>query len=271
LKSFLASLSTIILFTLCFGSCFCQPNIKEANLPYGSAGNCLGKSLLVNCFITEVGSNWSDQEKEIILEKEKEGIEWLINQAIIWGKPELSFKIINFTKEHDILLASIPKINWINVGTTKYVLHAAGYEDIFPLYDSLKKKYDVDNVLFLFFSTTEGRSFAQPVTKKIVNFDRENYIEGAIVYKTYRDNEKVLRNGTIIHEILHLYGAWDLYNPKKEWQIDNTIYAHYARSIMLNGRKNDLSNVIIDPLTAWRIGWSKNYFDWFEIFRKKGR
>jgi flavodoxin len=260
-----------VLYVFIYGSCFCQSNVDSLNNPFGSASNCIGKSLLVNCFISEVGSPWKEEEKGTILVKESQVIEWLKKQGIKWGVPALSFETINFNDRKDIVLANIPNPDnpgRIHAWIAEYVLHAAGYEDIYPLYDSLKKKYNVDNVLFLFFANKSGHDFAQPTTTKGVNFNRENFVEGTLVYKLYWDSGKDLCTGTIMHEMLHLYGAWDMYKPSPN-EVEDRVSSLYKNSIMLHDRRDNLSYMLIDPLTAWCIGWSKNYYDWFEIFRKR--
>ena len=68
----------------------------------------------------------------------------------------------------------------------------------------------------------------------------------------YKKNEKFVTS----HEILHLFGAWDLYNIEPYGfgnENYNFIKNKYPKSIM---RKSD--EITIDPLTAWRIGLNNN-------------
>ena len=263
-------LQTILLvFLFCFKG-FGQNNVDMPNKPFGSAGNCIGKSLVVNCFISEIGNKWNTAEKDSILQKEQLGFNWLYKQSTNWGNKNLSFQVLNLAKDDDIVLAMIPKSSRSKIWITEYALHATGYDDVYALYDSLKKKYQVEHLVFMFFANKTGHSFAQSSTDTVVKFNREYYVEGAIVYRNYLDNNGQLCTGTIIHELLHLYGAWDMYKRvDNNVLIDENISRGFQKSIMLNDRRNDLTKEIIDPLTAWRLGWSKNYSPWFEAFRRE--
>ena len=74
-------------------------------------------------------------------------------------------------------------------------------------------------------------------------------------------NFKKLRSNTLLHEFLHLAGAWDLYMigktgyTKADIEFFNT---KFTNSIMQNSK-----NIRIDPFTAWRIGLNENPEPWY--------
>ena len=61
----------------------------------------------------------------------------------------------------------------------------------------------------------------------------------------------------IAHEILHLFGGWDLYKTfQTSEEQEKEARIQFPNSVMLR-TSYDVSDVEIDPLTAWRIGWSE--------------
>ena len=68
------------------------------------------------------------------------------------------------------------------------------------------------------------------------------------------------------HEILHQFGAWDLYFGERQTK-ESAAKAKelYPNSVMINTYKNK-SELEIDRLTAWRIGWyqHEDEFDQFD-------
>ena len=91
------------------------------------------------------------------------------------------------------------------------------------------------NKPILFCLNTEGRSFA------ITTFKQEN-LEYVVFYM---ENDE----STVRHELLHLFGAEDLYfHP----EIESAAERHFPDSVMLHSNKD----AVVDPLTAWLIGWT---------------
>ena len=263
----------IIIILNSYGS-FAQEIENLPNSPFGSAGDCKGKNLIINCFISEPDKEWLPEEKEAILAKQQVGIEWLKKQASYWGISFLSFQIYNIGLKKDINVDRIEhagntdrlKTHWAT-----FALHAAGYNNVYKLYDTLKKQYQVDNVVVMVFARKEGRSYAQRAFEAGVAYNKEWLLEGAVVYRTYWDTDKELCGGTIIHEMLHLYGAWDMYSSElRSQEIQANISHIFKNSIMIHDRNDDFKQIMVDQLTAWRIGWTKTYWPWYEMFRKDG-
>ena len=126
----------------------------------------------------------------------------------------------------------------------------------------------MDNVVVLVFANKEGRSYAQPA---FLNFKNEWAVEGAVIYKNYYDNVSPLSAATIMHEMLHLYGSWDMYqSDERSYDIQRRVEGAFQNSIMIDTHKSDINPFIVDQLTAWRIGWTKTYWPWYEMFRQTG-
>lgn len=74
-------------------------------------------------------------------------------------------------------------------------------------------------------------------------------------------------SGVIMHEILHFFGAKDLYegqgNPNSD--VAEPVRAKWPNEVM-NGGQNEGENLIISPFTEWRLGLTEDKEDWYDDF-----
>lgn len=262
LKKFL-----LLISVLCINHAFSQ-DVDLPNEPWGSAQNLQGKTLVVNCFISELDKPWTADEKKSILLKEKDGFDWIKLEAYSWKTAQPTFGVCNLGLEHDIVLSKVeggkhPSTLMLNWSST--VLQAAGFANAKIFYDSLKNATKADNIALLIYAKQKGRSFANWCFSNNTNHLR--FVESAVIYAIENDN-KLLNTGTIIHEFLHLFGAWDMYEEgkKNSTKMHEKVQRILSRSIMIQSHQN-LEILVVDAVTAWRIGWTKRYWDWYEIFR----
>ena len=267
---------SILALLLSIGCCIAQETVNTTNDPVGSAANCQGKSLIINCFISEKGESWTPEEKDAIITKENAGFEWIKKQARNWNVPPIAFQQISIGYDKDITVEKIaraheiPQLKRLKVHWATYALNAAGYNNVYHFYDSLKKLYQVDNVAVLVFANKEGRSYAQPTTITEIGYNKDWFLEGAVLYKHFFDSEAALSPATIIHNLLVLFGAWEIdRDENRSNEAENLISGGLRHSIVFEDRYGAINVYSIDQLTAWRIGWIKSYFTWYEMFRNK--
>lgn len=142
------------------------------------------------------------------------------------------------------------------------ILRIIGYNDPIDFYKWCRTEKKASNILVLAICNKIGRSYACPMFKQD---HLTNFVEGAFLLNTsYCD---VPSPSSIAHEILHCFGAIDLY----EEQIGTAKYKEalrlYPNSIMMRTTTdNSFSNLEIDELTAWFVGLSnvkKNHYNIF--------
>lgn len=115
------------------------------------------------------------------------------------------------------------------------ILKVLRYSDILNMWHIFKSKLNVEDVAFCLVFYTDGRGFATlPGSLRKGGF--------AVVY-----NESTV--GTCAHEICHLYGAKDFYYTEF---VEEMVKKHFGKSIMVES-----DSMVIDPLTAYLIGWDK--------------
>lgn len=124
----------------------------------------------------------------------------------------------------------------------KYIQKWVSYE---PGYDGILEKYDADNVLTIINFNTDGRDYA-------IVFDGTDIPEESLV--SYSKSSACAQ----AHEILHLFGAHDLYYGA-EYSNETVDYIKkvYPNDIMLAVDQAGKIRKNIGELTAYHLGWAK--------------
>ena len=129
--------------------------------------------------------------------------------------------------------------------------------------DDLRTRYGTDHVGFLLFLPVSGTSFTMA---HYAEDGPDFYHEYCCLYHydAYAEQAEPESPATYAHEILHLFGAPDLYAGSSDPYVDGALTAYveqtYPDDIMLSTYAADGSNVytsidkVISPLTAYCIG-----------------
>ncbi|WP_411823645.1 hypothetical protein [Leptospira sp. 'Mane'] len=232
----------------------------------GSAYSLEGKVYTLSCFISGPDDEWTYDEKVNVLNQLNETHAWLKKQASAY-QIKLTFEGGNFGLEKDIKLKKIERGTASGNERTDLVSEVfkkIGYKSPLDYYDWVKENTKSKNTHVILFAKGKGNGYAMPSSTEMNK--KLYFTEGAILYEKYLGNEP-LASSSIAHEILHLYGAWDLYKtyaqPKSREDKAKKIYPN---SIMLR-TSYDFDELEVDELTAWLIGWNKSPKSSFEWFR----
>ena len=96
---------------------------------------------------------------------------------------------------------------------------------------------------------------------------KKYFFESLILYQEYNNGAPIPIDAVFSHEILHLYGAWDLYKTYSQTYDRQQLASElYPDDIMLRVDHN-LNSLKVEQLTAYLIGWSKTKPENFEWFR----
>ncbi len=145
------------------------------------------------------------------------------------------------------------------------VMQKRGYSNSKQAARKLKRKYDTDNLQVLIFTKGNGRPYALRYANGMNK--KKYFLEGVLIYNNYLNAGPVPIQSVAAHEMLHIYGAWDLYNTYSQSK-DRQEKARnkWPNDIMLRV-DHDITLLEINELTAWLIGWSRYYNEEFEWFR----
>jgi len=233
------------------------PDISDPIAPYFAKMNCGssktldGTCLFINVFLSDSTSSFNTGEKARAIFLLGRAANYLTQQAKAYDK-DLStiYKerdlVFDYKTEDDIP-TDLDNFMW-------------GYPIIENLYEqndieNLIEKYDAENISFLFHVNKTGRSYA---LASRFEYDGLYDNEIAVIFSSdfTEDNEV---SGTTeyvyAHEILHLFGAIDLYYPfNPDDERIKLAEAYFPNDIMLV-YAYDINSAFISNLDAYLIGW----------------
>jgi hypothetical protein len=232
----------------------------------GSARTLTGKVYTLSIFISEPGDPWRPADKLAMLDRQRSAESWLATQAKRYGK-ELTFEHGQFGLEQDVVLEVIPEadasgdepVDWVS-----RVVPMVGYTDALQLYRQLADDYGCDNAHVIIYANKRGIGYAMAYS---TDMDEQMYfVEGAILHRFYPDGRE-MTTASIAHELLHLYGAWDLYQTFSQTaDVEAQARKTFADDIMLRV-SYDIHELEVGELTAWLVGWHDQYKDWYAEYR----
>jgi hypothetical protein len=250
------------LFAIC-------PLAAAAQEPLGSAGALRGDVYVLKCFISDSSNEFEIEEKTDIVNKYHKAVDWITSQAHNYDVP-VRFEGGTFGLDADIKLDNIsygPGTEHDNAAMVSRTLKKIGYSNSLAFYSWVRDNTDCYNAIVLIFVKGRGKCYAIPYFSTRLN--RELYfVEGAMLYEK-QQNGIDLVPATIAHEILHLFGAWDLYETPYQTKLNETVAKEtFPNSVMFRVAHN-INKLEIDPLTAWLIGWNDEPEPWFKLLKPK--
>lgn len=223
-----------------------------------------GRVFTAIVWIESPGSRWSLEEKRMAERAVRSAEAWIMRQAQHWGT---NLKFVTDARRH--FVARLPKLPrgygagedhdveaWIDL-ITPYVDWRSPGEFLTQVQIDMQ----VDHAHLLLLVRREGRSYAATSRGGQDEFDA---LSVAVCFFD-GDGTGVLP-ATVAHELLHLYGAWDLY----ESPYNSRAQAAHAKRLFLNdimqASSPSINELAVKDLTAWRLGWRHTGPSWFEYF-----
>ncbi|WP_065204632.1 hypothetical protein [Shewanella woodyi] len=194
-------------------------------------------------------SKWSGKQRiknQVSVDKV---LDWYKQQASHYAIDELDFKVRYF-------VVNSPKgvgKEWLrDPAAFRQILNnlfkRLSFRGIGEFIEDIKGENKNSQVAIVFHSNYDGRSFAMscPAGSRLYQCQYE--------YVMLTENINNTRLGWALpqvqaHEVLHLFGAKDLYNIAES--------KDYAVTDIMNYYSRDIKYATIDPISAWAIGWHK--------------
>ena len=213
---------------------------RQQQLYLGSAGEINGTTIIVSIFTNDLTSsfNFLDENdmkvRQDCLENLQLASTYLETEIKKYGVD--SKFIYDFNANQDLLYTASFNENLIIETSEKYELQNAYIKEHIKSED-LKKKYNASNIIYFFFFNTPYQNTVKPRT---LRHTPDTYIENELVNMYIRFGDiYIAPPSTYAHEILHTFGAQDLYTPSKNI---NQEYINYLTSIKSNDIMYTVSN-----------------------------
>ena len=237
----------------------------------GSAGELDGRIVVVSIFLSDKKNEWDFSNETNQLRREHSlaylniALDWITENAARWGKyPEFIYDL----EQYDDLYYEMESDE--NVANTDidptYDMNEMIMDFVDP--DSLLEEYDADNILFLAYINS-------PMSNRTVSFTipyddtlGDDTMEICYMFLCSEGEEET--PAAYAHEILHTFGAPDLYNadyPPANYNIDEDFVSYceinHPNEIMLTTYDvntdepyyDHISNELTE-ITAYYIGWT---------------
>lgn len=205
------------LFTalLCILTAGCVYPEEDTSLrPQGSVEFIEGKTVFVTILVDADDQNRLDSELPYIQYAQKSATDYIMNQAYLCGKKS---EIIVWGSEHEDLKYEVSYGGDVTDATLEseksdeYYNWLNGVIEKFPI-DEIKTAYNTDSIGFVVIMDLPGRSYAHPYYS---NAYGSGYYESIVVF-AYDDSTGDRESlATYTHEMMHLFGAIDLYEPNQ--------------------------------------------------------
>lgn len=210
-------------------------------------------------FVNDEESQWDQDtvaqitDKQILL-----GLDFLEKEAARYGVA-LNFSVESHTTGSKtgtpiIYEGKISKSKEHTVDIPSKIAGQFGYESGGEMYADLQGPGVWQETIWLFLVNKDGVSYARK------QYEGDFYhptLEFGVIFERYLDKEYGLDDNThcaatVAHEILHLYGAIDMYTPV---EVEKLLKPIYPRDIMLMDYHH-IADMAVGPYTAYSVGWT---------------
>lgn len=229
----------------------------------GSAGVLVGKSVLISIFVDDANSHWNEKKKKEINRKLKVATSFIQTQGKRYKKevileadfvkhPELQYCM----KTKMRLTDKEKKLNSFGEKMESYI---EKHIDV----TKIREEYDTDSIGFLLFINKSGVS---STSVHYMEDGTKHFYEMCALFSQYEKEEEGA--ATFAHEILHLFGARDLYMTSVTDGISSALVRHIQRKFpndimftTFTKKGKTLKYRIVnrvDRVTAYYLGWKKS-------------
>ena len=255
-------MKTYIFFFFGFLYCSCLSGQIFQSSEVKKYQSLIEEVYLLSVFVDTDEDIWTSEEVDYFYSELHKSQQWIMNQANDYG---LDLKFIDdhfIDNKRVIQLSEIRFLKNLNK-TQKKIFNELGYDDFDDFLEETDFDFKTKRLKLLVFVKSRNRSHAY-------NQWSNTKLDVAFIYcqKTFG---ALTDQYVISHEMLHQFGAWDLYygESQREEQADRAKEL-FPRSIMISTsmRKDFLE---VDSLTAWRIGWHNDLKDEYLSFTPQRR
>jgi len=208
-----------------------------------------GKVYIFTLFVDTSEGVWEDEERDYYFEELLKSQDWLQDQAVFYGQ-HLEFDNDYFFRNKDRVYSK-----YVDFRNSRILLNDAlkqlKYKDFNDFLNQTRFDFKQNKLKILFFVKSKNRSHAY-------NYFSNSEVDIAIIYSNCNYG-MVTDHYVVSHEMLHQFGAWDLYfGESQSREKAEKLLELYPNSIMINTYSNQ-ERLEVDELTAWRVGWHNDF------------
>lgn len=229
--------------------------LEEAmkEVKHGSAANLAGATVILT-FLTDDGCTTWNGDEEIIDQTRRNLVnasDWIIEECMKYGaSPSI---ICDWSQDETLLSKAEFTQTLVREDGSTYKNQKEWLEMHFPI-EEIKQEYGVDNVIYLFMFNTPYENEVNPWAIEWSAEDRN--IEYEIINAYVRYDNLDFEAAGFAHEILHMFGAPDMYYAN---EVINQSYVDYctltdSRDIMFRTNMGEVVEEEFSELDAYYVG-----------------
>lgn len=225
----------------------------------GSAAILEGATRVHRIFVTDRTSSWTKREKSISGDRVAESYGFIESHARQYG---VKTSLDDDVSADVYWAAGIPTEAFADPDWTEQVIRAASHGTGNELVARLRRKYEVDNVAICLHVNKAALSYNLAHYKDV---DAKYLAERMICFTRYPDGRPTAA-ATYVHEMLHLFGAGDLYFPYDRSSERKELARRLFPDDVMRRVDYDLSRLTIGRFTAFRVGWLNRLDHAYRVF-----
>ena len=226
---------------------FLQSN-QTSKRDAGSASRFIGPVYLVHIFVSDDESAWTDADRQQVWERLSKSYSFLEQQSRRHGR-EVRFvdeAVIDYRYSGRVPLDTFANPEW-----TETVIRTAKGKSGNQWIAQVRSEKQLQHVLFCLHIKKAALSY------NLAYYDHvpaKYRAERMVCFKDYPDGRPTSA-ATYAHEILHVFGAGDLYFPYDHVDVRKQLAREIFPDDVMLRVDYDLSHLEIGRFTAYRVGW----------------
>lgn len=225
----------------------------------GSAKSLDGRVHVCHIFCDDDESQWSESDRAEVLRRMKAGFRFISNQS---RRHDVRVTFVEHESPTIRVKKTIPKKVQVNHIWTENVVRKASGTSSTKFVKRIKEQQDTDDVIICLHVNKPALSYNLAFYK---NVDRVYDAERMVCFAFYPDGRPTAA-ATYAHEILHLFGAGDLYFPYDQGNARKNRAAHLFPNDVMFRVDYDLTQLDVGAYTAFRVGWTDQLDKRFKVF-----
>ena len=215
----------------------------------GSAAVLRGRVLLYHLWAEDQEAHWPDAQQADIRERVRAAVGFLDRWA---RRYTIDLTVVEACAGRVRSTAPIPTDSFAHPAWTERLIKATGPENGNRLVADLKRSHRADAVVLVIHVNKDGDSYNLTFYKGVAPL----WAAERVVCFTRYANHRPTCAASYAHEVLHSFGAGELYFPFDRTDDRRKRAAHLFPNDIMRRVDRNLASLRIDAFTAYRIGWT---------------
>jgi hypothetical protein len=235
-----------------------KPTNQASKRNNGSAAVLAGRVVLVNVHVSDPGSGWTRRSRRDVRRRMSAAVRFIKDQAARYDR-QVTVIEVDLDSRYK---AEVPSRLTADPDWTQQAITAAGKGAPRDLANQLKREHHADQVLLVLHINKPGQSYNLTFSDGVA----ADYWAERVVCFTRLDNDWPTPAAAYAHEILHGFGAGELYFPFDATDTRERLASRTFDDDVMYRVDYQLQRLEIGAYTAYRVGWRETLDQAYRVF-----